>query len=54
MTQQTPEPAEIDESRVEPPGTINDLSEQDDVWLADDQTPYLQPDNEADAVGGGQ
>lgn len=44
MTDQSPEQA-VDESAVEPETITNDLTEQSDVWVADDQTPVAQEDS---------
>jgi hypothetical protein len=54
MTEQTPEPVdpvddpldEAGETPVETEKTTNDLSKQDDVEVAEDQTPEPQPDAE--------
>jgi hypothetical protein len=42
MTEQTPEP--IDETAVEPEKTTNDLTEQDDVWVDENQADEAEPD----------
>lgn len=47
MNEQTPDPSdgefEIDETAVEPGKTTNDLSKQDDVEVAADQSPVADP-----------